>query len=132
MDIDIRDDDNTDAVLATILGRRDLVVKKTAFDIQNAAGGLSAVDTGAQKNSIYVVSADGSTYSNAASEARQASAGVELFPAETLEVEDGSEAIVAVGVVYASVNELTRQAFLTPAAEAQRGAFERAMRELIP
>lgn len=129
--IDVHDDNNTASILASIRGKRDAAVKKTAFDIQAGAAQRSAVDTGAQKNSIYVVTADGSTYNNASAAALRLNGESTINAAESLEADDGSEAIVAVGVVYGVVNELTRQPFLTPAVEANRSAFNQAMESLL-
>ncbi len=129
--IDVQDNNNTASILASIRGKRDAAVKKTAFDIQAGAAQRSAVDTGAQKNSIYVVTADGSTYSDANAAALRANGKSTINGAESLDADDGSEALVAVGVVYGAVNEFTRQPFLTPAVEANRAAFEQAMESLL-
>lgn len=51
------------------------IVRKVAFDVQADAASLAPVDTGFLKNSIYVVTADKSTYGGGVSVARAPKAG---------------------------------------------------------
>ncbi len=105
------------------------VVRKTAFDVQATAQDLSAVDTGAQKASIYTDTDDGSTYREAVGAASKRRPGSRFLPA--VPRPNDLSAIVGVGVEYGIYNELRGRAFMGPAAEQHRGSFEAAMREAL-
>lgn len=105
------------------------VVRKTAFDAQAIAQDESAVDTGAQKASIYTSTDQGSDYSAAVSEAQSLRPGAPVVDEVTPERD--LEAIVGVGVEYGIYNEYGGKAFMGPAAERVRGPFEQAMKEAL-
>lgn len=79
------------------------VVRKTAFDVQRDYQQSTRVDTGAQKNSAYVVTANSSTYAAAEAAAHQMNPEAEILP--EVAHPDAFGAIVAVGVSYAAINE---------------------------
>src|SRR5690242_17296956 len=98
MDIKLEWNVSVSELLAEMIERRDLAVRKTAFSIEASAEGYSAVDTGAQKNGVYVVTAEDSTYAEAVAEASESykTKNNQPFPAQPqmqLEKTDGSEAI---------------------------------------
>ena len=112
----------------------DRIVRQTAFLVQAGYQERSAVDTGAQKNSAYVVTANTSTYTHAASAASAARPGVELTPAPATPAP--LTAIVGVGVGYAAVNEFggagrSARPALVPAVNAQKAAFIAALKTII-
>lgn len=126
----------TAEIIGTMRRNAGLVVRKTAFDIQAGAQENSRVDTGAQKNSVYVVTSDSSTYAEAMQDASEAYArkhGGQPFPAlpEVERPDDALEALVVVGAAYGAVNEYMREPWLGPAAEAQRASFEAAMEHIL-
>lgn len=110
------------------------VVRKTAFDVQSAYQQNCRVDTGAQKNSAYVVTANTSTYPAAVAAAEAANPDIELLP--EVPHPDAYTALIAIGVKYAAVNEFGGVAHggdgaLTKAAESNRQAFLAAMNKLV-
>lgn len=110
-------------------------VRATAFNIVLDAQGYAPVDTGALKNSIYVVTDDNSGYQNASSDARAVSADVEMLP-EMAAPKSDLTAIVAVGAEYGLYVEMgtvnaPAQPYLEPAAENNRRPFEQAMKGIL-
>ncbi len=117
------------------------VVRKTAFDVQAAYQQNCRVDTGAQKNSAYVVTASTSTYAEAVNATLQVNPDAELLP--EVPHPDVYNAYMAIGVAYGAINEFGGatgpdgtqarggDGALTKAAEAHRGPFLRAMNRLI-
>ena len=116
--------------------RRDArrVVRETALRISDRATEKSARDSGAQAVSVYVVTSDASTYDDAlaAAQAAYRTKHQQPFPAlpEIAAPSDDLEALVAVAAEYGAVNEYERTAFLTPAAEGERGRFEADMERI--
>lgn len=117
------------------------IVRKTAFDIKSDYQQTARRDTGAQVNSAYVVTANTSGYSQAASDALAADPTVDLLP--PVPQPDPYTAIVAVGVAHGALNEyggetgpdgLQRRAgdaALTKATEKHRPGFLGAMSKLL-
>lgn len=97
------------------------VVRKGALDIQAQAASRAAVDTGFLRNSVYTVTAQGSSYHG----------GDKMLP-EVAGPPDDQSAYAAVGAEYgAYVNYGTRfmpaQPFWEPAIDAVRPGFEAAV-----
>lgn len=129
MPIAIQLEDHTDDVSAQIEDGAARVVRASGGNIQADAYDLSALLTGAQRLSIYVRTDDSSDYARAVADADEARPGVRVF--DEVEVpEDHLTALIAVAVEYAEENELERQAFLVPAAEAERPQFVAALEAL--
>ena len=105
------------------------IVSKTAFDAQAVAQRESAVDTGAQRASIYTDTDQGSTYAEAVNAARALRPDARFV--EPVRRRGELEAIVSVGVEYAVYNEYDGKAFMGPAAEEVRPSYERAMEEAL-
>lgn len=110
------------------------IVRKTAFDVQRDYQLNARRDTGAQVNSAYVVTANTSTYAQAAAAARGASPGVALQPEIT--PPNPYTAIVAVGVAYGLINEYGGHGHpgdgaMTQAAASNRAPFLTAMGKLL-
>ena len=104
------------------------VVRKTAFDAQALAATNAPKDTGFLANSIYVVTADESSYG------RGGASGPEMLP-EVEKPDDDLTAYVAVGAQYGVYVEfgtvhMPPQPYLLPAMEAVRDSFEDAMGRL--
>ena len=109
-------------------------VRATAFNIVLDAQSYAPVDTGAMKNSIYVVTDDESSYADASSDARVLNE-IEILP-EMDAPKDDLTAIVAVGAEYGLYVEMgtvrtSAQPYLEPAAELSREAFEQAMKGIL-
>ncbi len=114
------------------------IVRDTATKIKLDAQLRAPVDTGALKNSIYVVTDRSSDYGTAISQATSANPKAELLPAVSPEEAgvDDLTAVIPVGAKYGAYVELgtfrqAAQPYLGPAAEGQRAAFERAMRKVL-
>ena len=110
------------------------VVRKTAFDVQRDYQQNTRVDTGAQKNSAYVVTVNSSTYAAASAAAHQLNPEVEILP--EVAHPDAFGAIVAVGVSYAAINEFggtghVGDGALTQAANNNRQPFLDALNTLL-
>ena len=86
---------------------------ETGFEAEAYAKIESAVDTGAQRASVFVVTPTSSDYSQAAAEAQKLQPGVEIFPEPAKPA--SREVLVAVGVNYAYWNEVLGKPFLSPA-----------------
>lgn len=97
-------------------------VRAAVQAIHDGAQDYSAVRSGAQQASIYIVTADSSTYDQAVADAREANEQVKVF-AEVAPPASELEALVAVAVVYGQINEEERQAFVAPATEDERPRF---------
>lgn len=129
MPVTIQFDDHSAAFLATLDAGAAREVRAAVQAIHDSAQGYSAVRSGAQQASIYVVTADSSTYDQAVADAREANEQVKVF-AEVAPPASDLEALVAVAVVYGQVNEEKGQAFVTPATEDERPRFVARMEEL--
>lgn len=97
------------------------VVRKTALDLQAQAASRAAVDTGFLRNSVYTVTAQGSSYHS----------GDKMLP-EVAGPSDDQSASVAVGAEYGVYVELgtthaPAQPYFYPAVEAVRPGFESAV-----
>jgi hypothetical protein len=112
----------------------DVIVRKTAFMIKGIAQGNVRVDTGAAKNSIYVISSTGNGFSAAVRAAagamvrRGAGARQMLFQAPPVDRTRKGAALVVVGVSYGYWIEYVLDAYLTPAAEEVKSAYVNAMK----
>jgi hypothetical protein len=110
------------------------IVRKTAFDVQADYQQNCRVESGAQKNSAYVATANTSTYPQAVAAAQAVSPGVELLP--EVPRPDPYTAVVAVGVSYATLNEYgghghSGDGAMTQAAASNRAPFRAAMGKLL-
>lgn len=125
---------NFDTLASEILASLDQAVRDMAgelvIDIQQAA----PVDTGALRESVYLVTDKVSTYGLATGESKTAKGDVEIHPQATL---DGPhEAVVAVAAGHGVFNEfgtsrMAAHPFFTPAVEAARPKFERKIAEAL-
>lgn len=88
---------------------------ETAFEAEAIAKGESAVDTGAQRASVHVVTATKSSYAKAAQDASTRRPGVTLFP--EFQPSSPDQVILAVGVNYGFWNEILGKPFLGPAVD---------------
>ena len=118
------------AIANAVPGATKQVVVKTAFDIQAGAASSAPVDTGFLRNSIYTVTADGSTYGQGGGPTHKDSY---LLP-PVGEAEE-TTAYVAVGANYGIYVEMgTRymaaEPYFYPAVEAARQPFIDAMSKL--
>jgi len=110
------------------------LVRKTAFKVEQNAKMRAAVDTGAMRNSIYVVTPDSDSYTQAAGAAKAANPNAETSP---LPQPTGEfTAHVGPAVEYAVYVELgshkmAAQPFLVPAVEQERAAWEKAWEDLL-
>ncbi len=105
------------------------LIAKAAFDIEAAAKQLAPVDTGALKNSISAVTAQGSDYD--ANVAAAAGLNPKAQIAAAPQPSDELEAFVVAPMEYAAYQEygtrfMPAQPFLTPAVEAVRPSLEQA------
>ena len=106
------------------------VVKYTALEAEAAAKMSAPFDTGALRNSIYLVTPEHSGYEAAAAAAAAANPKATLFP--SLEPSHDLEALLAVGVNYGTYLEYGTsragaQPFFIPAVLGRREAFRRRM-----
>lgn len=102
---------------------------ETAFEAEAYVKQESAVDTGAQRASVFVVTPTTSNYSQAASEASDKRPGVELFPEPAKPA--SREVLVAVGVEYGYWNEVLNKPFLEPGMDrAMSGLQEKAKKTI--
>lgn len=120
--------DYLERLIAALPDRCGRIARHTAEEIRDTAQDYSAVVTGAQQASVYVVTSDESTYDEAVAAARAANPDVELLP--EVEAPPPGVAVVAVAVVYGASNEFDHQAFLGPAAEDVRPRYEAALSHL--
>lgn len=95
---------------------------ETAFEAEAYAKIESAVDFGAQRASIFVVTPTSSNYGPAAAEAERLRPGVEIFPEPAKPA--SREVLVAVGVNYAYWNEVLGKPFLDPAMDMAKSNLE--------
>lgn len=113
----------------------DKVVRKTAFDIEGRAKDLAPVDTGALKNSIYVKFGGGeSTYNRAQVAASTMNPESGLLP--EMARPEAHTATIGPAVEYGiflefGTRSMPAQPYMTPAAEAARGAFIAAMKQML-
>ncbi len=110
------------------------LVRAAAFNIQRGYQETCRVDTGAQKNSAYVVTNKESTYTAAASAATAANPKATILP-EVEKPTSDTEAIIAVGVNYALINEVggvhhTGDGAMAKSVEAERAPFRQALGKL--
>lgn len=96
---------------AHLNGLMDALVE-TAFEAEAYVKQESAVDTGAQRASVFVVTPTTSNYSQAAADAEKLRPGVELFPEPAKPA--SREVLLAVGVEYGYWNEILNKPFLEP------------------
>jgi hypothetical protein len=104
-------------------------VRKAAFDVQAHAQSLVRVDTGALKNSIYVVTDQADEYGPAMATATQRYLTKYSAPPKSRPHQKPKrklEAVVAVGMEYGAEVEYTVEPYLRPAAEAVRPGYQRA------
>lgn len=123
-----------DEIRGRMRQRAGQIVRKTAFDVQRDYQTNARRDTGAQVNSAYVVTANSSTYAQAAAAARAASPDIELLP--EVPRPDPFTAIIAVGAAYSIFNEYGSQGTagdgaMTQAAASNRAPFRAAMAKLL-
>ena len=102
---------------------------ETAFEAEAHAKIESAVDTGAQRASVFVVTPTTSNYSQAASDAKALQPGVEIFPEPAKPAP--RSVLVAVGVNYAYWNEVLGKPFLGPAMDSSMYNLEEKARKTI-
>jgi hypothetical protein len=113
--------DNTASIIATIERNAAELRRETAERIALAASEAAPVDKGALQVSVYVSDETGSDYAAAVSAAQEKNPKVEVL-VEMPKEKDTT--IISFAVNYALINELTNVAFLGPAVEAARSAFE--------
>jgi hypothetical protein len=101
----------------------------TAFEAEAYAKIESAVDTGAQRASVFVVTPTSSNYSQATNDAEALQPGVEIFPEPAKPAP--REILVAVGVNYAYWNEVLGKPFLGPAMDRAFPSLEAKARRII-
>jgi hypothetical protein len=108
-------------------------VRETCFDIQATAAILSAVDTGFQKNSIFVLTGgpDGEDTRNAARTAGGSAAPDRELLDEVEQPEDPLTGRVVVGARYGLFNELKGKPFLGPAMESNRQTFNERIADAV-
>jgi hypothetical protein len=120
-----------DRLIGVIPARAAAILDKAAFDVERIAKPLTAYDTGAMRNSIYVSGASGGSstgYGSAASEAESRRPGVGLVP--QVVAANKFERVVGVAVEYAYWQEL-QNPYLTPAVEQVRPQVNSAWRQLF-
>jgi len=120
-----------DQLIGEIPERAETILDKIAFDIERTAKPLTAYDTGAMRNSIYVSGASGNSgtdYSEATSEARARRPRAMII--DEVKSNGRFERVVGASVNYAYWQELVKP-FLTPAVEQQRPKAQQAWRELF-
>lgn len=113
--------DNTAVIVASFERAAADLRRETAERIALAASEAAPVDKGALQVSSYLTDETGSDYSAAVSAAQAKNPKVEVL-AEVPKEKDTT--IISFAVDYAEINELTNVAFLGPAVEAARPAFE--------
>lgn len=118
-------------IAARMHGAFSALARAAAFKVQAGYQERCRVDTSAQKNSAYVVTNQDSTYDAAASAAQAANPHVTLLPEVDKPTSD-TEAVVAVGVNYALINEVggvhhTGDGAMAKAVDAERGPFRQAV-----
>ena len=122
-------------IAAALPEKTDIVVRKTAFDIEARAKMRAAVDTGAMKNSIYVTLGTGeSNYTDAVADALDKNPMAAILPEAAKPGEH--EALIGPSVEYGPDVEygtvkMAAQPFMTPAAEEVRDAFKKAMGQML-
>lgn len=89
--------------------------------IKGNAAEAAPVDTSALSVSGYITDENGSDYDAAVSAAQGKNPKAEMLPEVAAERDS---TIIAFAAAYAAINELTNVAFLSPAVEAERPAFE--------
>lgn len=102
---------------------------ETAFEAEAYAKIESAVDLGAQRASIFVVTPTSSNYGPAAAEAKKLRPGVEIFPEPAKPA--SREVLLAVGVNYGYWNEVLGKPFLGPAMDLAMPNLETKARKTI-
>src|SRR5690242_10450681 len=110
------------------------LVKAAAFNVQHRAQAKAPVDTGALKNSGYVVTTDSSGYADAIAAAASANAKAQMTEPEPPPDKDTQAKVVfgaayAVPVEYGSIHGHA-QPFLEPAVAEEAPEFEKAWRGL--
>ncbi len=113
---------------AHLLGLMDAITE-TAFEAEGIAKSESAVDLGAQRASIFVVTPTSSNYAPAAAEAAQLRPGVEIFPEPAKP--SRHEVLLAVGVNYAYWNEVLGKPFVGPAMDQAMPGLEEKARQMV-
>ena len=127
-----------DRILKDMPTKRDEIVAKAAFEIQDHAGKLAPVDTGALINSIFTKTFRSNAYKKSFADAQNRNPKVRPVPeSEFGDVKQG-EAIVGSSVEYAYWVEMGRKKgkvparpFLGTAVEMQRDKFEKMLKELV-
>jgi hypothetical protein len=92
--------------------------------IEAGAQQRSAVDTGAQRASTYHITNQEDSYDDTLSAVARANPKIHTVFPKVDAPSDDFTGYVAVAVEYAEINEFDRQAFLSPATEAERPNFE--------
>lgn len=122
-------------IAAALPEKTDIVVRKTAFDVEGQAKMRAAVDTGALKSSIYVTLGNGeSTYGQAVADALSANPNAGIVPEFPKPPEH--EAVIGPSVDYGvhveyGTSRMSGQPFMIPAAEVLRPAFIAAMKQML-
>lgn len=114
-------EDNTAAIVAEMTRDAADTRREFAERILQTAGQNAPVDTAALSVSGYLHDERGSTYDAAVSAAQGKNPKAEMLPEVAAERDS---TIISFAAVYAAINELTNVAFLSPAVEAERPAFE--------
>ena len=121
--------ENFDQVAEAHLSGLMEALTETAFEAEAYAKIESAVDFGAQRASIFVVTPTSSGFSAAASEAASLRPGVEIFPEPAKPA--SHEVLLAVGVNYAYWNEVLGKPFLGPAMDQALPGLEEKARKTV-
>jgi|SRR5579859_296974 len=105
------------------------ITAKAAMDVEAAAKGMAAVDTGFMRSAIYTVTADGSTYGQGVS------GNGNLEPELSEGTDDGQTAWVVAGADYSIYVEMgtvhgSAQPFMAPAADQVQPSYEAAWEKL--
>lgn len=110
--------------------RAHAVLDKAAFDVKRTAQPMTAFDTGAMRNSIYVsgASGKGSDYGGAVGEALTRRPTAKIL--DEVQPNNEFERVVGVAVEYAYWQELQKP-YLTPAVEMVRPQLTEAWRQLL-
>jgi HK97 gp10 family phage protein len=114
-----------DRIMKNLSINRDQMVRKIAFEVQDAAKQLAPVDTSALQNSIYTVTAEADGYGAASGEAKSANGNALTAPHPAPKT---GAAHVGPCVDYAEYVELgtsrmAAQPFLVPAVEQVGNAY---------
>lgn len=124
-----------DRILKAMPSKRDEIVAKAAFEIEDKAKKLAPVDTGALMSSIFTKTKRSNGYRTACGNAQNKNPKAKMLPESEFEIKDG-EALVGSPMEYAfwveiGHHKVNSRPFLGTAFEMVKAKFDKMLKELV-